>query len=244
MNRRVLVFTAFIALCASTAWAGLIWDAQAEFDVTAQPINGVWTYGYGVGPNDYRGTFDYPVGTATDGGWTRSMGGSPDYSPYMWCNKTDTAGIYPAQSLVLSSGWGGEDYHTYVRWTAPADGWYQVDSRYEMMTYTNGSYWTGEMDVTTVVNGVNVFADYVSGYDYQQYNGAWPAYSPGPKTSTGTYYLQAGQTVDFVGGVGWVDAAYDFVNIAGCKVTAVPEPGTLILLVLGLAGVAAYSRLK
>jgi hypothetical protein len=242
MNCKVLVLAAVVALCATTASA-TVWDAVADFSVT-QPANGVWQYGYGVGSTDLRGWFDMPMGTDTDGGWTRYQGGAPDYSPYMWCNKTDTAGTYPAQSLNLSSGTGGDDYHTYVRWTAPEDGLYQVDSCYKMMTDAAGNYWTGEMDVSTCVNGVVEFTAIVSGQDWSAYYWQWPTFDPGPKTATGTYYLAAGSTVDFVGGIGFVNAASDFVNIAGCKVTAVPEPGTLVLLGFGLVGLVTYAWRK
>jgi hypothetical protein len=235
MNSRAIVFAVVVAVCATAASAGTVWDAVADFSGASNP-NGAWSYGYGVGPI-WGGAFDLGWVDATGGGWTRSQGGAPDYSPYMAANLTDTAGTYPAHSLNLSSGTGGDDYHCLVRWTAPADGWYQVDSVYAMMSYADGSYWTGEMDVTTAVNGVAVFADKVSGFDYSGYYGVpeWPTYEPGPKSATGTYYLLAGNTVDFAAGIGWINAGSDFANVGGCKVTAVPEPSTLVAL-LSAAG--------
>jgi hypothetical protein len=242
MNHRSLVFTVVLALCAATASANTVWDAVADFSGASNP-NGAWSYGYGVGPV-WGGAFDLGWVDAIGGGWTRSMGGAPDYSPYIAANLTDTAGTYPAHSLNLSSGLGGDDYHCLIRWTAPADGWYRVDSVYTMMSKTDGSYWTGEMDVSTAVNGVVVFTDVVSGFDYSQYSGAWPAYQPGPKTATGDYYLAAGNTVDFAAGIGWVNANSDFANIGGCRVTAIPEPGTLVLLGAGMVGLLAFAWRK
>ena len=242
MNGKSFMFAVVVALCATVASAGMVWDAVADFSVV-QPAAGVWTYGYGVGPV-WGGAFDMPMGDNTDGGWTRYQGGAPDYSPYMWCNNTDTVGTYPARSLNLSSGEGGDDYHNFVRWTAPEAGTYQVDAVFQMMTHPDGSPWTGEMDVQMTVNGVTKFYTAVSGFDYAQYNGAWPGYEPGPKSFTDTYDLAAGDTVDFVGGIGWVNAGSDFVNIAGSKVTAVPEPGTLALLGFGLVGLAACAWRK
>lgn len=183
MNRFVFMFAMLVLLCATAASAETVWDAVTDFGVAAQLENGVWRYGYGVGATGFGGYFDLAFGTNTEGGWTRSMGGSPDYSPYMWCNRTGTAGTYPAYSLNLSSGLGGDDYHTFVRWIAPADGWYQVDSCYQMMAAAGGGYWTGEMDVSTVVNGTVIYADFVSGYDYYSLHPewGWPTYDPGPK---------------------------------------------------------------
>jgi hypothetical protein len=252
MNNKILIFATVIALCASVVSAEVVWDAVADFSTASNP-NGAWSYGYGVGafPDDntgatgWGGAFDFPLIDPNPGvgGWTRSMGGSPDYLPYILCNQSDAQVYsYPAHSLNLSSGLGGDDYHSFVRWTAPADGWYQVDSCYTMMM-SDGNYWTGEMDVTTVVNGTAVFSDGVSGSDLSIYNPAWPN-GPGPKTATGTYYLAAGSTVDFVAGIGWIDANSDFTNIAGCKITAVPEPSSIALLGCGLIGLAAFVRRK
>jgi hypothetical protein len=244
MNYRVLVFTAVVALCASAASAEMVWDPVTDFDWT-QPANGVWTYGYGVGPH-WGGAFDLTLGDSVmQGGWTRSMGGAPDYSPYMVCNKTDVYWYsYPPHSMNLSSGTGGDDYHTIIRWTAPEAGLYQVDGVFEMMARSGGGYWEGEMDVHVMVNGESQYSDFVSGYDYQSLYSEWPPYDPGPKTFTGTYYLAAGDTVDFSGGIGWVNENSDFVNIAGSKVTEIPEPGTLVLLGLALAGMSAYAWRK
>jgi hypothetical protein len=240
MKGKVFAFAAVIALCATFASAEMVWDAVQDFSVT-QPANGAWSYGYGEGAV-WGGAFDMSFGTDTEGGWTRSMDGAPDYSPYMWCNKTDAVGTYPAQSLNLSSGTGGGDYHILVRWTAPAAGDYQVDAVFKMMTDAGGTPWPGEMDVQVAVNGTVDYYDFVSGFDWSQYSGAWPTYAPGPKTYSHTYTLAAGDTVDFVGGIGWVNANSDFVNIAGSKVTAVPEPGTLALLGFGLIGLAVFAR--
>jgi hypothetical protein len=246
MNRFVFMLAMCVVLCAAAASAETVWDAVNDFGVGAQPENGVWRYGYGVGATGFGGYFDLSFGTDTEGGWTRSQGGSPDYSPYMWCNKTGTGGTYPAYSLNLSSGEGGDDYHTFVRWIAPADGTYKIDSCYQMMAAAGGGYWSGEMDVSTVVNGSVIYADFVSGYDYYSLHPewGWPTYSPGPKTYSATYYLTAGSTVDFVAGIGWVDAGSDFANIAGCRVTAVPEPATLALFGSGLVGLLAFAWRK
>jgi hypothetical protein len=37
-----------------------------------------------------------------------------------------------------------------------------------------------------------------------------------------------------VGGIGWVNAGSDFVNIAGTTITEVPEPSTIVALLCGL----------
>lgn len=86
---------------------------------------------------------------------------------------------------------GPENEHAIARWTAPADGTYEVESLFEMRD--DGAF---DVDVHVIVAGTEVFGDLLTG----------PIQ---PTMSTVLVTLEAGDLVDHTVGLGLTDAVED-----------------------------------
>ena len=111
---------------------------------------------------------------------------------------------------------------TVARWTAPSAGMFQVDAVFATVQDVNGAPNAYIYDGTTLNN-----------------LGLVPAFGVGSVAYHQTLTLAAGQFVDFVV---WGGDGNNKTTEVSARVTAVPEPATLTLLGLGLAGIARAAR--
>jgi hypothetical protein len=219
-------FIAVLGLGVAAAQAGAGWDLSTDFSTSSNP-NGVWSYGLGSG---HVGWSYLPVfedwttarGAPGLGAWERGVGA---FDPGVIYNTTGS----PVAAFGFTWGPHEVSLDTYganespvgwpiVRFTAPADGLYDWST-----TWHN------------LAGGGN-------GTDIWCYSEPLFWVHLGPATSGTFAYsalsLLAGQTVCIAA------AGNGTVTGVDMTVTAVPEPGTLVLLASGLIGLVAYGWRK
>jgi hypothetical protein len=122
-----------------------------------------------------------------------------------------------------------------ARWTAPATGLYQIEALFEGMQYIVGA----TTDVHVLDNSTSIFDGYVNGWVGRAYI-TTPAFGPSPEQSfSTTLAVSAGDTIDFVVGNGGNGQAYDGTGVSA-TIRSVPEPSSLALIGLGIAGSLGY----
>jgi cysteine-rich repeat protein len=158
------------------------WDLSADFSATNNP-NGAWSYGWteSDGSRFTLGTWYNSLGPDAWGGFRGSDG-----TPFVSHNGTDTTIWYtpvlfwePGETIFHP---GPGDERAVVRWTAPSEGAFAVQSRF----YSKD---TGPTDVSVLLNGTPVSA---ANLDYD-----WSA-----SRYQNRLVLAAGDTVDFTVGSG------------------------------------------
>jgi hypothetical protein len=216
----VCVFPAAVSRADTTSW-----DIAGDFSETSN-ANGVWDYGYyGVG-----GFHLLPQKVSTSGTWAQTLGftgwvpaeGYTD--PGVIRNTSGSSQTYvgitwaPGQLSLNPSG----SAITVARWAAPAAGTYNISATF---TQLQGSVAQG---AEVYIKDVQAFAKLLTGTgDTVTYTAA-------------NQVLAAGDMVIF-GAPGNGNA--QVVALSG-TITAVPEPGTIVLLGAGLLGLLAYAWRK
>jgi hypothetical protein len=220
-------FIAVLGLGVAAAQAETAWNLTTEFSTINNP-NGVWSYGLGSG---HVGWSYLPVfedwttarGAPGLGAWEAGLGW---YDPGVIYNTTAS----PATAFGFTWGphevaldtYGADEWSVgwpIVRFTAPADGLYDWSATWHNLA--------GGGD------GTDIWC--YSEALYWVYLG--PATS-GTYTSSTPTSLLAGQTICITA------AGNGTVTGVDVTVTAVPEPGTLVLLASGLIGLVAYGWRK
>lgn len=252
-----IVLMAVVALGLAPAQAA--WVASDDLmanELSGTPTNsyGAWTLGQTptVGGEFAAFTGNFGVyGGSTLAGW----GNDTDYygCPKIVVNVGDSPDPYwtdpatPTQPGHIFAHPNADTACAVARWTAPASGLYSVsafwndvsgampyvEGQYDMRTYNPG------VDVHLLINGVSVFNG-VTDMDA----------ATGPATlATTLYSLTAGDTLDFVisplGATSEVVAS-GYSNVCDstdfdATITAVPEPGTFVLLGSALCGLLVYA---
>jgi hypothetical protein len=221
-------------LAAQSVSAGPIYDAAADFSTATNP-NGVWTYGYsssltpGPGLTLYTMSDNAFLGNPNFIAWTANIALS---DPAVWKNTastTQTAGTVSLLPGELAFHPGPSDQFSFVRFTAPQAGLYSIATTFTGRDFVGPT----TADVHILDTGISLFSGEVTGF--------------GPTSDVVApnmvLQLAAGDTIDFAVGFG-TDGNFFFdttgLSATITNVTPVPEPGTVALLLIGLAGVAGY----
>ena len=206
-------------------------DATADFSIAANP-NGVWTYGSLSAVSDTSltvftvansspaapgpsGSIDFWQATGGDGPSVGTAGSSG----WKCCGTVDVG----ANTLTLHPGNGTENYAV-IQYTAPVSGAFQFSGSFFGQNTVAGS-----TDVHVLQGGAAI----------------WSANLIGPLAAAqsfmGTVNLNAGQSLSFAVGRGTNDYSWNSTGLTA-TVTAVPEPGTVALMLAGMGVVASVAR--
>jgi hypothetical protein len=173
---------------------GVVYSAAKDFSLASNP-NGVWSYGYELSLGS-----GFQVHSATTNNASGVNGMEEWYSPQLSGNTTPLVGynsngsdelvydtvIVPAHQVWMHPGAPTSgNALSVLRWTAPAAGTYQVAAAFRGDDFA----YPTSTDVHVLQNGSSLFDGGVYVY--------------GPATSfTGTVSVKAGDTIDFVVGLG------------------------------------------
>lgn len=242
LGRIAGIAAASLACVAGSAQAVTVHDATADFSAVSN-ANGVWSYGY---ETSLGGSFTLythaepsldPGVTGSADGWNAGAGLLPwvaKAGPSGWdcCTSSGTTAHAAAGTLTLHPGPMTE--YSVVRFTAPTAGSYAIAASFwgqDDGTNSGGQRPGTTTDVHVRLASGDLFTGAVNGF--------------GPSTTTsggGTVSLAAGETVDFVVGVGANGNYYNDSTGLAATVTAVPEPETVAMMLAGLGALAFVAR--
>jgi hypothetical protein len=206
------------------------YNAAGDFSIGNNP-NGAWSYGYSYGVGsafilDTTNTASYGPGLAL-GGWMGNVDSSPGANyPYALKNFTahpvtnNLTTVYQPGQLGLQPG--SSNLESRVRWTASSSGTFSINTTFSSLDAVFGA----SVDVHILHNGSSIFNS---------------AVNPNPATFSAPQSILAGDTIDFLVGNGGNGLNGDS---TGLSVTIVPEPATLALVAMSLAGFLSFRIFK
>jgi len=196
--------------------------ATSDFTIsTNQSINGVWSYGQGIGSGftllSYSDSQSYGVDDLI--GWRGTLPGIGQNYPVILGNKSGRTLSYPevaahpADLLLLHPAPDGTE--AVLRWTAPEAGTYRLAGRFEGLQLPYPT-----TDVRILLNGSSVlFSGYIDSLGT-------------PLPFDVSYVFRPNDQVDFAVGYGGNGYAKDGtgLDVVVTRTTDVPESGTLVML--------------
>ena len=210
---RVVVVCA-LAVSLSPAGSGAVLDAYDDF--TSSNPSGPWSYGYTPTLNGVFNTFtDFYAAPAPGAFGHEAAWREESVDTYLGLYKTSSPGL-----LLSHPGTAGQ--FAVLRFTAPSAGDYTVSSAFSGID-------AATTDVYVYANGISIFAGSLNGL------GDTTAFSQ-------LVSLSAGQVVDLIVGYGsnfTSDNDATGLRAQISDVSAIPEPGSVFLLMTGLALIAA-----
>lgn len=228
---------------APTAYASSF-DAATDFSLGSNP-NGVWSYGYS---STLGGPFTPDIITKTTTAGNNNFSSwqgndmscgfcGPEIFPLVVKNTASTEQVTGtvdllAGELALHPAANGE--FAIVRFTAPTAGLFTIASTFEGRDVGGPQSPTGTTtDVHVLLNNAPLFTGEVTGF------GATSDQSFSPPLPLP---LSAGDTLDFVVGVGVDRNFFDDLTGLSATISTVPEPASLLLLGSGVIGLAWWRR--
>lgn len=223
---------ALLTFAATPTFAATVYDAVADFSSTQSTgVNGVWSYGFDGG----SGFVAYDRITLNAGGlgghsWTSTSwvssgvpavlgnvsGGTLSYATVT--HGDDVLNVHPGANSA--AGNGGTDYDSIVRFTAPVTSTYSYSGFFRVLD------WAQQNGVNVSVGGGP--ATLLTGPLFNQSN------------FSGLVTLSAGDTFDFrVNRAG--NYYYDSTGLSA-TITAVPEPATWAIMILGFGAAGSMIR--
>jgi hypothetical protein len=191
-----------------------------------------FTYGYLDGSNVFQ---PYTIAADSPGLYSGYGGGGSSVVKAL-ANASDPIYGTPQYFLgYLNLHPGPSVERAVVRWTAPADGIYNVAGEFRGHDTNSSALSTS---VSILVNGVSIFSDLVEDYC------CGGATAVGAKPFNESVTLSANDTVDFAVGLGLNGYGYDSTGLQGSinAASAVPEPSSMLLM--GSAIVLAALRMQ
>ncbi len=165
------------------------YNASADYSSKSNP-NGVWSYGWTQRRGARLNLFLNQTPVSGMYNWTSACCGAEAGPPGDGYNETGasvTVGTVtvPAKTLWFSPG--PDDQNSVIRWTAPANGTYQIKAVFWGDDFVGPT----TTNVAVLHNGATLYVSYVTGYG-----------SSSDQSYTGTVSVNAGDTVDFTVGYG------------------------------------------
>lgn len=243
MNSKLLgaAFGVAALFSVGSANATVVYDAVAQFSIANNP-NGAWTYGEGTGPV-FSSVFTKNSGNVP----VEPISVPPTVQYWQSSNPSSLVPIVGKNSgptttccntVLIPPGvlWvhPGDSSDVIVQWKAPTAGTYDIASSFALLDNQP----TGVL-AEIFMNGVSLFNHVISS---PAANLGTQVYGPAVNFALNDVSLHLGDTLSFV--VNNNGQYFDDSTALTATITAVPEPSTWAMMVLGFAGVGfmAYRR--